>query len=259
MKKIPFGVITPLVTPYCQSDLFNLLDHVLTGGISHIFILGTTGEAFRLSQSYKIKMIEKTAAYLDRKAQLYVGITSAHIADSIDLMKAAEAAGACASVVIPSLLGENCPAVLDRLLSSTSGNLMIYNNPSLTNNVSLSIEEIRSFFDERRILGIKDSSGDLNYLDQLIKIRKSPSFAIFYGREHNLKEAFEREINGIVPGSSNIDPKLFTTLWEEKEKGPWEQLVEIKKAIQAMHPTHYLAGLKLLLKERGIISDARLW
>ena len=49
------GVITPLVTPLLEADkidvegLEKLVDHVLAGGVSGIFVLGTTGEFSGLS------------------------------------------------------------------------------------------------------------------------------------------------------------------------------------------------------------------
>ncbi len=155
-------------------------------------------------------------------------------------------------------MGDNIVAVLDALLSSTCGDLLLYNNPALTANISLPIDQMALFFGEKRIVGIKDSSGDLGYLDRLIQARGERSISIFYGREHKLKEALARPINGIVPGLGNVEPQLLCKLWEEKEGGPWERWAELKAEVQTMHPV-YLSALKLLLKEKGIITDSRLW
>ncbi|MBL6766204.1 MAG: dihydrodipicolinate synthase family protein, partial [Verrucomicrobiae bacterium] len=49
------GIIPPLVTPLAGTDELNkaglerLLEHVISGGVSGVFILGTTGEAPCLS------------------------------------------------------------------------------------------------------------------------------------------------------------------------------------------------------------------
>ena len=44
------GIIVPLVTPLSESNtlditgLHNIIEHVIAGGVSGIFLLGTTGE-----------------------------------------------------------------------------------------------------------------------------------------------------------------------------------------------------------------------
>ena len=44
------GIIPPMVTPLCDRDkldvagLEKLIEHILAGGVSGLFILGTTGE-----------------------------------------------------------------------------------------------------------------------------------------------------------------------------------------------------------------------
>lgn len=45
------GVIVPLVTPRHFADLCPLLDYVVDGSVSAIFILGTTGETL-ISRTY---------------------------------------------------------------------------------------------------------------------------------------------------------------------------------------------------------------
>ncbi len=257
--KILSGVMVPLVTPHHQPDLFPLVDHVLKGEVSNLFILGTTGESLKLSQKFKIELIEKVASHVGSRAKLFVGVTSTSLTDTLELIKASHAVGARASVVVPSLLGDNISTVLDTLLSLTSGDLLLYNNPALTGNISLPVEEMAQFFGENRIIGIKDSSGDFAYLNHLIQARGDRLISIFYGREHKLREALRMEINGIVPGCANVDPKLLCQLWEEKEDGPWKRWAELKAKVQEMNPDHYLTGLKLLLKQQDIITDARLW
>ena len=63
-KKSPMqGIVPPLVTPRSARDeldqpgLRSLIDHVVNGGVSGIFILGTTGEALSLSYRLRREMI----------------------------------------------------------------------------------------------------------------------------------------------------------------------------------------------------------
>jgi dihydrodipicolinate synthase/N-acetylneuraminate lyase len=256
MKK-PTGVIVPLITPHNPSDLFPLIDHVVEGGINRIIVLGTTGEGAKLTQTHKLELIIKIAKHVGNNAHIIVGINSTKKDETIDLMKAADDIGAYGCMIIPALLGDNPVKVIDDLLSSSEQDILLYNNPSLCGNVSLEIEDVAQLLTEKRVLGIKDSSGDLEYLDQLIHIRGKHA-AVLYGREYRLKEAITKNIDGIVTGGGNVDPELVCRLWKEKANGPWKEWDVLKTRIQELNPNN-IQGLKMLLKERGLITDDRLW
>ena len=249
------GVIVPLVTPYFFEDIFPLIDHIIQGGIDKIFILGTTGEGTKLSQNQKISAIRSIASFIGNRAHLLIGIPSKSLTDSLQLIHISNEIGACASVISPLLIQEDTPPLIDYLLTHSSGNFILYNNPCLTKNRSIPLEQIEPFFSEKRILAIKDSSGDLDYLDRLLEKRGNSHFKIFYGREHHLAKAMERPIDGFVPGCGNIEPQLVLKIWESGDAKSWDRWYELKTAITNKNP-NYLMGLKALLQERGLLTSA---
>lgn len=259
MPVITSGVIVPVVTPFLFSDICPLIDHIIEGKVSMIFLLGTTGEALKLQQERKKELIKKVGKHLQNRAKLLVGITSPTISDTLELWESALEAKAAAAVIAPAYLSQDCSSVIEKLLTTSSGNLLLYNYPALTAGQPIPIEQIIPFLDEPRLLGIKDSSGDFAYLDTLLRIRKERRFKIYYGRERNLQEALKRKIDGFVPGNGNVEPKLACALWEKKENGPWKDWQKLKIAIQNISPENYIQGLKLLLKDQRLISDARLF
>jgi 4-hydroxy-tetrahydrodipicolinate synthase len=248
------GVIVPLVTPYNLQDLPHLIDHVINGGISNIFILGTTGEALKLKQKQKIEIIEKASIHISKRVNLLVGISSFSLEDTFELMKISHDLKAT-SVIAPLVLGD-AKNTIEALLQKPYGNIILYNNPKITKERSIRLDDIKPFASEKRVLGIKDSSNDFTYLNDLIKIKKD-HFKIYFGGE-NLKEAFTRKIDGIVPGDANVDPKLFTLLWKMREKGPWDNLKNLKKEI-SLENENYLQALKSVLKKRNLISSSLLF
>lgn len=258
MAKLTTGVIIPIITPYCFSDLFPLIDHLIVAGISKIFLLGTTGEALQIQHNQKKELIRQAAFYIGGRAQLLVGITSRSLEESIELMHLAHDSGAIASVIAPLVLDANCPHIIEKLLSSSPGNLLLYNYPRLSNGAFIPIEEIAPFFSEERVLGIKDSSGNFPYFDQLLK-EKDEQFLVFYGSENHLSEALEKQIDGFVPGSGNIEPHTVCALWEKKQQGPWKQWMQLKEAIKERDEGNYIVGIKRLLKENGWIKDDSLF
>lgn len=245
-------VIVPIVTPYHFNEITHVIDHIISGGVRTILLLGTTGEFFKLTQEQKKTLIHIAANHIADRAELLINVTSPTLNESVELMQIIDQTQALASVVIPLLLGTQN---IDILLAQTTGNLVLYNIPQLTQGRSLPIEEIIS---HPRIIGMKDSSGNLDYFDELLKLKRDPSFKVFFGPESHLRQALHKNIDGFVPGTGNIAPQLACALWEKKDKGPWDEWNALKATLKAKNPENYIVGLKMMLQELGIISDARL-
>jgi dihydrodipicolinate synthase/N-acetylneuraminate lyase len=260
-SKMDNGVIVPVITPFNPIEIFPVIDHILHGGVSTIFLLGTTGEALKQTMSQKKNLIKNVANHIGKRAKFFVGITTPNMNDSLELMNLAYDVGATASFVAPRVLGPDCNAIIDTLLESGRGNLFLYNYPALSEGQFLPVDHILPFMSEERILGIKDSSGDLAYFDEIIKKRAEikTHFKIFYGPENNLLEALKRDINGFVPGTGNLEPRLACEIWNKKEKGPWDEWKQTKEMIGQKSKENYIVGIKLILKDRGLISDANLY
>lgn len=253
----PSGVIVPLVTPRHFADLYPLLDHVVDGGVSAVFILGTTGETLKLDQKQRIEVIRETVKHLHNRVPLLIGISAIKLAESLELMHVVDEVGAT-GVVVPHLWGGDGMNAIEELLLSSQGNFILYNYPDLTGGSFLSIEVIKRLALEGRILGIKDSSGDLKYFNELLKVKRDHNFKIYYGREQHLTEVLDKNIDGIVSGCANLNPHLLSELWQRKGEGIWPQWEVLRSTVKQAGDGNYLLGLKLMLKKSGLLTDARL-
>ena len=83
------GIIPPLVTPLTGRDqldepgLARLIEHVIRGGVSGIFILGTTGEAPSLSYRLRGELIQQVCALTAGRVPVLVGITDTAFVESM--------------------------------------------------------------------------------------------------------------------------------------------------------------------------------
>lgn len=252
------GVIVPLVTPRHFEDFCPLLDHVVDGGVSAVFILGTTGETLKLDQKQRIEVIMMTVKHLRNRVSLLVGVSAGKLAESLELMHLVDEVGAT-GVVIPHLWGGDGMNAMEELITSTRGNFVLYNNPALTTDRFLPIELVKRLALEKRILGIKDSSGDLEYFSELLKVKRHPNFKIYYGPERHYLQILNKGIDGIVSASANLNPHLLSELWQKKGEGVWPQWEALRDAVKQAGSDNYLLGLKLLLKQRGLLTHAGLW
>jgi len=86
--------------------------------------------------------------------------------------------------------------------------------PELTK-VAIAPTTVRRLMDERAIIGLKDSSGDLDYFAQLCALKRHRAgWSLLMGPEHLLVESVELGGNGGVCGGANLLPELFVNIYE---------------------------------------------
>tara|TARA_R110002096_G_scaffold104771_10_gene230720 strand:- start:1166 stop:2077 length:912 start_codon:yes stop_codon:yes gene_type:complete len=228
MKKL-HGIIPPLVTPLSDRDsldhegLERLLEHVIGGGVGGIFILGTTGEAPSLGYALRRELIKRVCAQVAGRIPVLVGITDTAFVESVALAKTAADCGADALVVttpyyFPAGQTELSEYV-EHLVPELPLPLMLYNMPALTK-VWFEIDTLRALTEHEKIVGVKDSSGDLEYFGELVTLRQQrPDWTFFMGPEHLLADAVRLGGDGGVNGGANVFPSLFVEAFEAAKSG----------------------------------------
>ena len=78
------------------------------------------------------------------------------------------------------------------------------------------------FRDDKRIIGIKDSSGDADYFEQLLTMRGSfPGRIISHGSEPhygNMPADRRKLVNEVTSGTANVAPLLLRQFLENPEQ-----------------------------------------
>src|SRR5438874_2513017 len=96
-----------MVTPLRGRDeldaagLERLIERIMAGGVSGVFLLGTTGEGPSLSYRLRRELIAKSCALIKGRIPVLVGITDTAFVESVSLAQHAADAGAAAVVVAP--------------------------------------------------------------------------------------------------------------------------------------------------------------
>lgn len=98
---------------------------------------------------------------------------------------------------------------VQQLVEETPLPLMLYNMPSLTK-VWFEIDTLRRLADMDAIVGIKDSSGDMDCFAKLVTLREvRPDWSIMLGSEYLLLNAVRLGGDGGVFGGVNVFPGWF--------------------------------------------------
>ncbi|XZE21860.1 dihydrodipicolinate synthase family protein [Pirellulaceae bacterium SH449] len=267
------GIIPPLVTPLKSRDqidrdgLERLLDHVIGGGVHGIFVLGTTGEAPSLSYRLRRELVTLVMKQVAGRVPVLVGVTDTSYVESVDLARHAQESGADAVVLstpyyFPAGQTELL-SFMEHLLVDLPLPLVIYNMPSLTK-VWFEIDTIVKLAHHPKIIGIKDSSGDMNYFEQAVALKKiRPDWFVMMGPEAMLVPSLEKGGDGGVNGGANVMPKLFVECYQAYASGNLNRAAELNALIQTWqyvyeigkYASRHIKATKCSLSILGICDD----
>lgn len=245
------GIIPPMITPLTENGeldskgLKRLVEHLISGGVHGIFLLGTNGEGPSLTYALRKELIRKACKLIDGRVPVLVGITDTSIEGSLDIANYSKESGADAVVLAPPyyfpISQSEMMDYLEDLIPSLPLPLMMYNMPSCTK-MHLSIETVKKA-QELGAIGIKDSSGDIFYLYSLIEAFKdSPEFSIIAGTELYLPETIIYGGHGAVAGGANFFPKLFVDLYNASLVNDKEKISKLRDKVLKLYDTIYNVG-----------------
>lgn len=266
------GIIVPMVSPLVDEDqldtegLERLLEHMLRGGVHGFFALGTCGEGPSLHESLRRALVKQTCQIVNDRAPVLVSIADTCPRASRAMAAWAAEAGATAVVAAPPFYVPLEPAELIAWARDLSRSvplpLLLYNMPGLTK-VWYTPPVVQALLDEKNIVGMKDSSGDLTYFRELAQFkRQRPDWTLLMGPEHLLVESMQLGGDGGVHGGANVRPDIFAQLFDSIEAGKAEEIeIGVAKAEQLGEIYQFgtgaaavIRGLKGALAEFGICS-----
>lgn len=262
-----------MVTPLRELDsldrtgLERLVEHILEGGVSGLFILGSTGEAAGLSRRLQLELIQKVCERVGGRVPVLVGITDPCFTVSVELSYEAARAGATAVVAAPPyyypLSQAELLGYLRRLAAELPLPLFLYNMPLFTK-VGFDAETVARAAEIPNVVGFKDSSGSIEYFKEVCRLLDGRNeFSLLAGTEQFLVEAFKSGAHGAVTGGANLFPRLFVDLYDAATKGDEGETARLQRMVVELGngvyrvsaaASSYLRGLKSALVCLGICS-----
>jgi len=270
------GIVPPMATPLASMDemdipgLERLIEHILHGCAHGLFILGTTGEGPALSHRLRRDLIERTCRQVAQRVPVLVGVTDSSVVEMFRVSAWAAKCGASALVAAPPFYFPLSQADLLRMIESLARDsalpVYLYNQPELTG-TTFAPDTVGRAAEIPGVAGIKDSSGDLRYLKEILDGRR-PDFTVLVGPEHLLEEALRSGADGGVPGGANIFPELPVQLYNAHLQGQHDSVRQIQERMIAIGSPiwntgeagpGYLRRLKCALSLLGLCSPKPAW
>jgi 4-hydroxy-tetrahydrodipicolinate synthase len=224
---------------------------LLDNGCDGLNVLGTTGEATSFSRDERMGLM---SAYRDNglpMQRLMVGTGAAAVSDTIALTRHAAGLGFAGALVLPPFYYKGVPddglvAYIDAIVTATADQpipLYLYHFPAQSG-LPWHVGLIRRLLDAHRgrIVGLKDSSGDMAYAREAAKVE--PGFDVFPSTEAALLEARSGIFAGCISATANCNADLCQRAWASGDPAASEQAVTIRNLFNGKP---LVSGIKALL------------
>ena len=251
------GVIAAVATPVSEDGspdtarATKLARYLLDNGCDGLNVLGTTGEAtsFSLDERKRVMTAYKDAGLpLNR---LMVGTGAAAVADAVALTRHAAELGFAGALVLPPFYYKGVPddglvAYIDTVVQASAGKpipIYLYHFPQQSG-LHWHVPLVKRLLDKfgSRIIGLKDSSGDMNYAREAAAISKS--FDVFPSTEAVLIDAKNGAFAGCISATANCNPDLCQRAWSAGDAAALDAAVTIRKLFDGRA---LVSGVKALL------------
>jgi len=258
------GVLPPVATPFLNDEVAldalkrNLKKYNQTG-LSGYLVLGSNGEGVYLDEKEKQRVLEAAREAIPEDMIFMAGTGQESTRATIRLTnQAAESGADCALVVTPNFYkGGMTREALKRhyltVADSARLPILIYNVPQFTG-INLAPELIEVLAPHPNIAGIKDSSGNIGQLAEII--RATPhGFAVFVGNAPVFFPALCIGAAGGILAVANIIPEVCVEIKKQYDAGNLEKTRQLQADMTPLArwvtSGHGIGGLKTAMKEMG--------
>lgn len=255
------GIYTALITPIRDGSVDKqafgkLLDHVISGGVSGLVVLGGTGEYPALSMKQRTDAAEFCIQKANGKIPVVVGIVDPGLHDAIDMGIRAKNMGADAVMLVtPYYVVPDQDGLFSyhmKFIESVDLPLILYNIPQKTQ-VNMQPETVNKIVSEAKdkVIGIKECVTNLLQFSRLVSMVKS-KITVIAGEDFLLHPEAIMGADAAILATSNIIPRfwseMFNLIKDDKIKQATDMHLEIQNFLKAVFSETNPGPLKEALK-----------
>ncbi len=265
------GVFLPIPTPFAASgavDFEGLKTNIAkwnVTGIRGYVLLGSTGERVNLDEREYLSVVETARKAVGSDFTFIVGAGQQSTIGTInEIKRVAAAVSVDAFLVItphfyrPSLSQQSLIEHYQRVADEAPAPVILYSMPALTG-MKIEPETAARLSEHQNIIGIKDSSADIDALAETIKLVPK-DFAVLTGNGTVLNEAMRAGACGAILAVGCVAPELSIAIVRAVESGDLELASELQSSLtplaQAVTTRYGIGGLKAALEMLGYIGGS---
>ena len=261
----PSGAMVALLTPLDadgrldEHGLERLVERVVAAGIDGISPNGSTGEGARLGRQRRIAVATRVRKLAPDGMPVVSGVPLTTLDEGrAELDDLAELGATAALVAPPSyypLPDESVLRMYEALAGDAPLPLLLYNIPIFTK-VRLAPGVVARLATHPAIAGIKDSSRDMEYQQELIAATADAEFAVLTGADSLLVASLAVGVAGSITAGANLAPELPVGIQRAFHAGDFRTATELQRRlariVAACNAGEPPAGWKAALSVAGV-------
>ena len=215
------GTGVALVTPF-KTDLSidfeclsNLVEHCVEGGVDFLVVMGTTGESVTLSQHEKQQVLGHVIKTNNSRLPIVFGVGGNNTHSIISSIEAFDLSGVDAILsVSPSYNKPTQEGIYQHFKAISEASplpIILYNVPARTASNMTAETTLKLARDFDNIIGVKEASGDLSQIMNIIK-NKPAEFLVLSGDDELTLPIILVGGNGVISVLGQAIAKEFSSM-----------------------------------------------
>ena len=254
------GAMTALITPF-QHGLIDtdamrtMVDFQIDEGIDGLVVCGTTGEAVTMTSLEVDEVIRLVVDQAAGRVPVIAGTGSNCTATTIERTRAAARAGADAALVVVPYYNKPTQTGMIRHFTMVADAaplpIMLYNVPGRTG-VNMTAETTLHLADHAGIVAIKEASGDLDQVSEIIRSAPAP-FSVLSGDDSLTLPMMAVGGRGVISVVSNVAPGLVASMTDTINEGDFETARRLHLALLPLCKAMFLENNPTAVKAAAAI------
>jgi len=243
-----------------EEELRRYIDWLIDKGVHGLYPNGSTGEFTRFSAEERRRIIKIVCDQTANRVPVLAGAAEANIRETLDACSAYHDFGARAVAIVSpfyyKLSPESVFAYFREIAINSPIDVTLYNIPLFASPIDN--ETLCRLAEFDRIIGIKDSSGDLASMTRMIRsIRPHrPDFLFMTGWDAVLVPMLMAGCQGGTHATSGIVPEITRAIYDLTKKSDFDKALSLQKQLLELFDTTFCAadfpeGFRSAINQRG--------
>ena len=262
------GLGIALITPFKEDGsvdydaLIRLVDYQLNNGADFFCILATTGETPTLTREEKQKIKDLVVDYVQARVPILIGCGGNNTAAVVEELQTADFKGIDGILSVCPYYNkppqEGLYQHFKAIAAATQLPVVLYNVPGRTGVNLQAATTVRLARDCQNIVAIKEASGNLEQVDEIIK-NKPADFDVISGDDSLTFPMVSCGAVGVISVIGNALPKEFSRMIRLQMRGEYDPARTIHHRFTDLFSLLFVdgnpAGVKAMLSEMGFIQN----
>jgi 4-hydroxy-tetrahydrodipicolinate synthase len=262
------GMGVALITPFKEDgsvdydSLLRLVEYQVQNGIDFLCVLGTTAETPTLTAEEKRKIKSLVIERVNGRVPILLGVGSNCTQTVIDTIKNDDMTGVDALLIaVPYYNKPSQEGIYQHykaIAQSTKLPIVLYNVPGRTGVNMTAATTLRLAHDFNNIVAIKEASGDISQMDEIIK-KKPENFDVISGDDGITFPLITLGAVGVISVIGNAFPREFSRMTRLALAGDYSSALTIHHQFTELFKLLFVdgnpAGVKAMLSMMGMIEN----